>query len=444
MLADQSDGNMLNEDSESPVEVQPILSLIRRCGDTRRKTKSSGSSSVTFDAKRVRMGLDGNDIHGYWFLANDALGFHKVHPRLFDHLNESSSLDNCGESGDVKWAWNILSKLQKASVIGVLRVVEREYLSISGYDFVPVLLEMLSVFFDQYEVFSIISCIEDRNKRPCRRPFFINSSRFSEWGVYQLCRYIKSPTEEQLDRFLDFVHFGGCHTLPFHIFVRVVGSFLFEGCKVFVRYGIAYLLNGMKADDSLTRRAFQLSISFRSYPLDSNKMKRISHIKIPPRDKQSIRDIQPMTASDICDLSTVIAAVIHCLAVPGSVHKVQLRYASYRDGMSLIRFLSGANDIFSKHVIFLFVINTDGPVLIFASSRVGSSVYAVAGTSVTLNSPVVLRSSKTLIESSGGDMLFIRSIDGEIILSLDESLNRISIPNFGTNDFPVINFEIFA
>lgn len=41
-------------------------------------------------------------------------------------------------------------------------------------------------------------------------------------------------------------------------------------------------------------------------------------------------------------------------------------------------------------------------------------------------------------------MLFIRSIDGEIILSLDESLNRISIPNFGTNDFPVINFEIFA
>lgn len=435
---------MLNDDSEPPVDVQSILLLIRRCGDSRRTTKSSGNSSVTFEAKRVRMGLDGNDIHGSWFLANDALGFHKAHPKLFDHLNESPALDNCGESGDVEWAWNILSKLQKASVIGVLRVVERDYLSISGYDFVPVLLETLSVFFDQYEVFSIISCIEDRNKRPGRRPFFINSSRFSEWGVYQLCRYIKSPTEEQLDRFLDFVHFGGCHTLPFHIFVRVVGSFLFEGCKVFVRYGIAYLLNDMRADDFLTRRAFQLSISFRSHPLDSKKIKRISHIKIPQREKRKIGDIQPMTASDICDLSTVIVTVMQCLSVPDWLYKLQLRYASYRDGMSPIRFLSGANDIFSKHVIFLFVIKTDGPVLIFASSRVGSSVNAVAGTSSSLNSPVVLRSSETLIESSGGDILFIRSIDGEIILSLDESLNRISIQNLGTNDFPVINFEIFA
>jgi hypothetical protein len=200
----------------------------------------------------------------------------------------------------------------------------------------------------------------------------------------------------------------------------------------------------MKADDSLTRRAFQLNISLRSYPLDSKKMKRILHIKIPQREKQSIRDIQPMTESEVCDLSTAIAAVIQCLSVPGWVRELQIRYASCRDGMSPIRFLSVANDIFCKNVIFIFVIKTDGPVLIFASSRVGSSVNAVAGTISSLNSPVVLRSPETLIESSGGDMLFIRSIDGDIILSLDESLKRISIPSLGTNDFSVINFEIFA
>ena len=393
-----------------------------------------------------RGSLNVTDIRNSWFRANDAIKFHSAHPTLLDSLYSGKCDVGQGNSGGALFGERVHSYLsmdELEATSQILSVIQEQYQHIAGNPFINDLVPTLLLFFTRYEAFSIITGIADRVKSKSNRPYLISSREFREWSVRQLTRYVPSPTSEQLETFRCIV-FGSKSTLPMPLLIRMVGCFLVEGCKVFVRFGIAWIMcDGRAETDTIVKKAFRLRISLSTYPLREKTRRRILKYMGSSETEASEWVLKLGISSTITNLSETAQSVADSLSIPQSIllgTTAACVHSSLSDGLSPVTFFTKLNAHSDSHLTLLLFQSERGCIAVGSSSDPPMCTFIL---DTVHHGPYALARDSPIIHKSDG-MLFIQSTSAQVIMGIDKDFARVSFPGVSVDDFQFSNVEIYT
>lgn len=385
-----------------------------------------------------RHGIAADRVKALLLNANEAGSFHESHPSLLRFIQ-----------ADQTRVLLLISSLAPGvlndSEVSVLSAIASVYPSISGSRFVPPLVRELLRTFTSAEAFSIVSCVAERTKGS--RPYLSRSKDFREWSVFQLTRFLKSPSDSQVALIDDFVLSGGSAVLTDDAFSRLVGCFLYEGCKVFVRIGIAWLLLSdaeRMNTDLLFRKAFSLRISLNTFPLSESRRGKIKRFELIPNI--AIDPVIPWlpVSSELTDLAHEITVALEKLVVPiQTIEGLEMKciHKSETDGFSPTVFINRMESLADSVLRVLVVRVSDGCV----------TMLAIGGRVTVHNSGRQDRMGIFDSRPDGpsclqiGDSVVLMDQASQPILCTDTAITLISVPSFGQwcCDMKILNYEIF-
>jgi hypothetical protein len=237
--------------------------------------------------------------------------------------------------------------------------------------------------------------------------------------------------------FEKFVSRGGASVLRHAEFLRLVGCFLFEGCKVFTRVGIAWLLLRGKSDstDELFKKAFSLSISIRSFPLSEKRRK-----KLPGSLNDTVRTltvfperIDAFESSRLFQLEGYLEKTLSTLQV-GNVSITRKIFDSSQDGTSGRVLESRFNQHADSPARFVIFQTMDGMIIFAVAGHMG--LLEFSGTTQTVCSKDGFRMRRTqghcVLEGS----------EGNVLCMLNEAVDVISVPSLSLDSVRIFDFEI--
>ena len=177
-----------------------------------------------------RMGVNACDIPHVWILANNALGPFESASSLMERLEPVRSI------GNRPLYSSRLARLLPAEKMNEFRRIESivvtTFPSISGSPFIPHLCAALLLFMESRLAFHVILRLADRVKE--NKSYLLFTDKFMQWSVFQLTRYIGTPSIEQLKLFRDFILHGGAHVLSDAMLMkRVSPSIHHHGAQIF-------------------------------------------------------------------------------------------------------------------------------------------------------------------------------------------------------------------
>jgi hypothetical protein len=388
-----------------------------------------------FSLKRqCRSGVKSCDIRPVWFRLNKAREYFVNNPRLSASMGlfNSSHTEEYSLSSSLR---ALMSPKNREDWSRSMNSVPEYFSGIGNSPYLPHLVATLLLFFNLDEVLAIMCCISDRCRNP--RPYLVSSRAFLEWGSFQLQRYFSSPSEEDFTILDDFMLHGGINTLSLPCFIHLVGCFLSEGCKVFVRYGIAYLKHRKNDIKLLTREAFNLSITLRTFPLSAKTKDGLLNREYPNptpyRVSSTVRlrtlEVKMEEMLDLLNIQS--SAKLHI----GSMEPI---HSPYSLGWSPKRFVSSFNALGAGLALIIFE-TVEGATSIFIAIYIDPD-----------NSCRIAMKADVWDGPYASQMPILEIIDGHVVLateqralfSVDPGFKRVLIA-LTKEELKLKNFEIF-
>jgi hypothetical protein len=393
--------------------------------------------------KRMYRGKFGSSpTRDIWMNANNSIAYITAYPNIFETMLRDSlrvvQIQN--RNMIVSSVFDQFLRTSESSAHKDLRfLVGTGIPEISSLPFLRDLIPVLLLQLSKEESFAVLTQLMDRARKDVKRPYLSFSTSVVDWSLYQLRRYIRKPTAEQLETFMTFLLNGGSSKLSFSQFKRIVGCFLYEGCKVFVRLGIAYLLlsdDSRSDDDLLFRKAFKLRISWTTYPLSERKRSKISPFPVShllPDLKHEI--YLPMGSELTRDLKHLIEASLEYLSIPLmriSGRTMNRVHSSVSEGTSRSIFVSKFSECISSSFLVVLLIKSN---------------FGIFQVSFTSSLGVILRSSEPVclfsdpVMSTSDHSSILLDAAKEVVWLIDSEMKRMTLRCVGEID--LINYELF-
>ena len=416
----------------------PTLSVY--CGG--RFVPRSGRSGTNI----TRMGLDFYDVHDVWLSAygNHECGaestsmYDKLRRDWLESIHMYYSVFEPAARVPLKYL-NPQQLYQASEVFSIL--VYYSYFEPGEY--LQVLVCVLSVFLDSVEAVHLLVALSQRIKaRSSHRLFLWRSEsqfeQFFEGSLAELVKRVPRLSESAVNSFRTFLATGGSSSGNMPLLVRICGSFLFEGCKVFTRYAIAYIQLGLLDKElsitdvsSLSTRAFGLRIRSRKLPPAVEPPNYVHApqssfcpgvLRMPVSSK--IGSLAPLVSSHCTELGLRVETLVG--------RSVSLVHSS-TEGRSSSVFESKVSSIGGRLTVALF----QTPTACVSVSVTEGIACIFAGESVAMHPR---RVREKWLERAGGMLVCRDWAEGEILLSFSVDFTHITV---GSVDFEFEDFQVF-
>ena len=384
----------------------------------------------------------------YWLDVNGAKEFMESHPGFYEAISVTGPNDVQVYPSSLFVRSHIeyrFTEQQRDSVDSLCSIIAKHYDLIAQPRYIRSFVAILASHFEPDATVAILQGMSNRCREESRRPFLSQSTNYMEWALYQLSRFIKTASPDQVAIFYEFVGHGGVEILSLSQLTRLVCCFLHEGCKVLVRLGIAFLLldeTSRLDDDLLFKKAFKVRISSRSYPLSERRRLKPRALWIPVMSERVRYEIQVPHISQLCELGLSVKQSMDALRLTYltlSHRQVDLVVASQTDGTSYLLFMSRLNAAYASGSPFVIAVfqTTTG---VLSLGLTSTSFVVLRGPTPSIVNVYSARSEEELVKVSG-DFLAIVDDSAQPVLLTDKQLTRISLGD--ASDMSLVNYEIF-